>query len=266
MAEIERLLSELSLHTICSAGRCPNMGECFQKKTATFMILGDRCTRNCRFCNVEGGKPRAVDPKEPEHLAKAVRAMGLSHVVVTSVTRDDLADGGAGQFVETIRAVRREAPETTIEVLIPDFGGKRQALQAVTEASPEVINHNLETVPSLYKTARPQAEYLRSLEVLSRVKEMDDRILTKTGIMVGLGETRREVVSLMKDARRAGCDILTVGQYLRPTEAHLPVVCQIDTDTFDYYREKAMELGFRYAASGPLVRSSYRAAEALDHV
>ena len=266
VAEIDQLLSQLSLHTICSAGRCPNMGECFRKKTATFMILGDRCTRNCRFCNVEGGKPRAVDPKEPERLAKAVCAMGLSHVVVTSVTRDDLADGGAGQFAETIRAVRREAPETTIEVLIPDFGGSRRALQAVVDAAPEVINHNLETVPSLYKTARPQAEYLRSLEVLSRVKEMNRQILTKTGIMVGLGESKREVVELMTDARRAGCDILTVGQYLRPTEKHLPVVCQVDMETFDYYKEKALELGFRHAASGPLVRSSYRAAEALEHV
>lgn len=266
VAEVDRLLSQLSLHTICSAGRCPNMGECFRKKTATFMILGDRCTRNCRFCNVEGGKPCEVDPKEPEHLAEAVCAMGLSHVVVTSVTRDDLPDGGAGQFVKTIRAVHRDAPKTTIEVLIPDFGGRRQSLQAVANAAPDVINHNLETVPSLYKAARPQAEYLRSLEVLSRVKEMDERILTKTGIMVGLGETQHEVVDLMKDARRTGCDILTVGQYLRPTEKHLPVAEQISQETFEYYREKGLELGFRYVASGPLVRSSYRAAEALAHV
>lgn len=260
---VEELLEGLSLHTVCEQAACPNIGECFCNQTATFMILGERCTRNCTFCQVSKGEPQAVDPAEPEHVAEAVAQLGLKHVVVTSVTRDDLPDGGALHFARVIRAVRARCPRTTIEVLIPDFRGSFDALQTVIAAGPTVINHNVETVERLYPQVRPMADYARSLELLKRVKPMSPGIKTKSGLMVGFGEIYDEVLQVMRDLRSADCDFLTVGQYLAPTQNHHPVVEYVLPDTFASYQKDALAMGFRYAASGPYVRSSYHAAEAL---
>lgn len=230
------------------------------------MILGRVCTRNCRFCNVEGGVPGPVDGDEPEHVADAVKELGLLHSVITSVTRDDLPDGGAGHFARTIRAIRDKCPGTVVEVLIPDFKGDNKALETVVEATPDIINHNVETVPRLYNSVRPQACYERSLQVLKSVKSMNDKIYTKSGIMVGLGESREEVIEVFKDLRDAGCDFLTVGQYLSPSEKHYPVREFVHPDMFGEYKRIALDMGFGYVASSPLVRSSYNASEALKKV
>jgi lipoic acid synthetase len=262
--QVEQLLSRLSLHTVCEEANCPNIMECFSSKTATFMILGSMCTRNCTFCNVTKGKTQEVDTNEPLHVAKAVEELGLLHVVVTSVTRDDLPDGGAGHFANVINKIRELNPTVAIEVLIPDFKGSREALQTVIDAKPEIINHNIETVPRLYPEVRPMAVYERSLELLKNVKSSDPSILTKSGIMLGLGETFDEVVETFRDLRKAGCDLLTVGQYIAPSAKHHPVVEYIHPDIFEKYKEKALELGFKYVSSGPLVRSSYHAAKALE--
>ncbi len=261
---MQALMRSLSLNTVCEGADCPNRGECFKAGTATFMILGDTCTRNCRFCAVSKGKPLPPDPAEPEHVAEAAEKLGLKHVVVTSVTRDDLIDGGASQFAATINAIRPRLPESTVEVLIPDFQGSEDALNIVIAAKPDIINHNLETVPSLYKTVRPQAIYERSLELLKRVKKSG--ILAKTGIMVGLGETKGEVLSLLDDTAALGCDMLTIGQYLQPSKAHLPVYEYICPGQFEEYKLAALEKGIRYVASAPLVRSSYNAAEAMKEL
>ncbi len=259
-----RLIRSLGLHTVCEEANCPNSGECFGHKTATFMILGNQCTRRCTFCAVGKGCPLPPDPDEPANLARAVSQLGLRHVVITSVTRDDLPDGGAGQFVAVISAIRAisPGPVPVIEVLIPDLQGNWSALARIIAARPEIINHNVETVPRLYAEVRPTAQYQRSLELLARVRQGNPGILTKSGIMVGLGETEEEVLAVLQDLRAAGCDLLTIGQYLAPSRHHHPVVAYIHPDQFARYREQAEALGFRHVASGPLVRSSYQADQA----
>lgn len=261
--EIAELMHQYGLNTVCSEANCPNMGECYSKKTATFMILGNLCTRNCKFCNVTNGCPKPVDKNEPERLAEAVDVMGLKHVVVTSVTRDDLDDGGAAHFAETIRAIKRKNNSVTVEVLIPDFKGCRTSINKVINAEPDVINHNIETVRSLYNQVRPEANYDRSLSLLQYVKQVAPNILTKTGIMVGLGESEQQVFDLMDDVIEVGCDIFTVGQYLQPSVAHVKLKEYISTDQFKRYEKYGYDRGFRYVASGALVRSSYHAEEAL---
>jgi lipoyl synthase len=263
-AAVEALLAKLSLHTVCEEAGCPNMMECFSKSTATFMILGRICSRNCTFCNVEKGNPGLVDANEPDNVAKAVAELKLKYAVITSVTRDDLPDGGAAHFASVIGKVRQYNKNVTLEVLIPDFRGNIEALDSVIYAEPEVINHNIETVPRLYPAVRPMALYTRSLELLKHVKNTDGDIFTKSGIMVGLGEMEGEVVQVLEDLRSAACDFLTIGQYLAPSRQHLPVVEYIHPDIFDRYKETALRLGFKHVASGPLVRSSYHAHQALE--
>ncbi len=262
-ARLRRLLREKNLHTVCEEARCPNVAECWGQGTATFMILGDICTRACRFCAVTTGRPVGLDLEEPERVADAVELMGLRHAVITSVNRDDLADGGAGIFAETIRAVRRRCPETTVEVLIPDFQGDAAALAIVMAEAPEVLNHNVETVPRLYKAVRPGARYQRSLDLLCRAKELRPEALTKTGVMLGLGETADELDSLMADLVRNSVDILTAGQYLQPTPAHLPVERFVPPDEFRAVAERGKAIGLRHVEAGPLVRSSYHAANQI---
>ncbi len=264
--EMGKLLDSLSLHTVCENAACPNIGECFKNKTATFMILGRNCTRNCRFCQVSKNSVLSPDEEEPANVAKAAKQLNLKHVVVTSVTRDDLRDGGAGYFARTIRELRQELPHSSVEVLIPDFQGDFNALKTVLNEKPDILNHNVETVPGLYHKVRPMAVYMRSLELLKRVKEIDSSIYTKTGIMVGLGETKAQVVEVMEDLIGVGCDILTVGQYLQPSGEHLPVHEYVTPEQFEEYRRLALEKGFKFVASGPLVRSSYHAAEGMDFI
>ncbi|MDD2370884.1 MAG: lipoyl synthase [Firmicutes bacterium] len=259
--KVERILKGLSLHTVCEEATCPNRMECFNKGTATFMILGSKCTRNCRFCDVETGKPTPIDPNEPANLAKATKELKLRHVVITSVTRDDLEDGGADHFVECIEKVRELNKGTSIEVLIPDLQGNVEALAKIVAAAPEIINHNVETVPSLYKTVQPMSDYKQSLEVLANVKKMNPKIFTKSGIMVGLGETEAEVIRLFADLREVGCDFLTVGQYLQPSKKHIPVEEYVHPDIFKDYEKVAYEMGFKHVSSGPFVRSSYNAEQ-----
>lgn len=261
---MKKLLDAGHLHTVCEGADCPNMGECFANKTCTFMILGDVCTRNCRFCAVGHGRTAQVDPGEPQAVALTSRQLGLKHVVVTSVTRDDLVDGGAGHFAATIRAIRAVVPDAAVEVLIPDFQGKLEALQKVLDAEPDVVNHNVETIPRLYSSVRPQAIYERSLELIYRVSRSG--ILSKSGLMLGLGETNEEVIEVMEDLRAANCDILTLGQYLSPSPAHHPVVAYIHPNTFDMLKQKAYDMGFLEVSAGPLVRSSYHAARALASI
>lgn len=262
--EVNEIMARLKLNTVCKEANCPNLGECFKKNTATFMILGSICTRHCRFCNVTHGHAEKVDPQEPLHLAEAAKELKLKHVVITSVTRDDLEDGGAKHFADTIHAVRELNPGTTIEVLIPDLKGNHESLDIVINAEPDVINHNIETVKPLYGVVRPEADYERSLEVLRYVKEKAPHILTKTGIMVGLGETDQQVYEVMDDSLKAKCDIFTIGQYLRPSEKHIEMKEYVTPEKFLEYKRAGQEKGFRYIASGPLVRSSYRAEEALN--
>lgn len=262
--EVQRLIHNLSLHTVCQEASCPNLLECFGRRTATFMILGRHCTRNCTFCNVESNRPGPVDPKEAEHVAWAVNELGLKHVVITSVTRDDLPDGGAFHFVNVINAVREKNPHVEIEVLIPDFKGDIEALAKVVTAKPTILNHNVETVPRLYPAVRPQAEYERSIGLLANVKQLDPYMVTKSGIMVGLDETMEEVQAVMEDLRGVGCGILTIGQYLAPSKNHHPVVEYVHPDTFEAYRELGLKLGFKHVESGPLVRSSYHADAAAN--
>ncbi len=259
--KVREIVSEHKLHTICQSGNCPNMGECWGAGTATFMILGNVCTRSCGFCSVATGRPDAVDPFEPARVARSVELMGVKHCVITSVDRDDLKDGGSEIWVRTIRSIRRRTPATTMETLIPDFQGKWENLAAVLEAAPDILSHNLETVRRLTKQVRVQAKYDRSLEVLMRSKRAGLR--TKSGLMLGLGETDMEVEESMDDLRSVGVDILTLGQYLQPTKAHLPVADFIHPDRFARLKEIGMEKGFRYVESGPLVRSSYHAEKHL---
>jgi lipoyl synthase len=257
----QKLMRDNGLHTVCEEAGCPNIGECWEKKHATFMIMGDTCTRACAFCNVKTGLPGPLDPSEPEHVADATAKLGLAHIVVTSVDRDDLADGGAGHFAGTIRAIRARCPQTTIEVLTPDFLRKDGALELVVEARPDVFNHNLETVPSLYVTVRPGARYFHSLRLLQRVKELDPAAFTKSGIMVGLGEERNEVLQVMDDMRSAGVDFLTIGQYLQPTRKHHEVKRFVPPDEFKALATIAYSKGFLMVAASPLTRSSHHAGE-----
>lgn len=262
---MEKFLKDMSLNTVCQSARCPNMGECFAKKTATFMIMGNVCTRGCRFCAVEKGDPLPLDEDEPRRVARAARELGLKHVVVTCVTRDDIPDGGASHFARTVRELKK-IPGITVEVLVSDFMGKEESIETVVRAEPEVINHNVETVPRLYPKVRPQADYNRSLHLLQKVKEFNEHIYTKSGIMVGLGETEEEVIEVMKDLRRVNCDMMTIGQYLRPSKKHIEIAEYVTPDQFERYREIGYEMGFKYIASGPLVRSSYHASEAMGNL
>ena len=252
------LLTGSRLHTVCEEARCPNQGECWTRGTATFMLLGETCTRSCGFCAVATGRPAPPDPDEPRHVAEASRRLGLKFVVVTSVARDDLKDGGASHFAATVRAIRERNPEARVEVLVPDFKGDQDSIRIVVESGPTVFNHNLETVERLTKRVRIQARYPRSLEVL-RIAKAQGQPKTKTGIMLGLGETEEEVLALLRDARAAGCDILTIGQYLQPTKQHLPVVEFVHPDRFKAFEAAAYALGFTSVFSGPQVRSSYHA-------
>lgn len=262
---VERILGELRLDTVCRSARCPNRGECYASGVATFLIMGATCTRRCGFCAVESGDPDPLDSEEPARVAEAARRMGLDHVVVTTVTRDDVPDGGASQFVAVIEALKGAVPGATVEVLTSDFAGVNASVDAVADARPDVFGHNLETVPRLYRSVRPAADYGRSLAVLARVKARSAAhpgvVLTKSGLMLGLGETPDEVVAVMRDLREAGCDLLTLGQYLRPSDAHLPVAEYVTPPAFDAYAEAARGLGFAEVASSPLVRSSYRAGQ-----
>lgn len=259
--KVRTIVDDHKLHTICQSGNCPNMGECWGAGTATFMILGNTCTRSCGFCSVATGKPEAADPFEPARIAKSVSLMNVKHCVITSVDRDDIPDAGAEIWAQTVRAIRRKSPETTLETLIPDFMGKWDSLQKVIDVAPEIVSHNLETVRRLTKEVRIQAKYNRSLEVLRRLKE--GGMKTKSGIMLGLGETEEEVIETMDDLRAVKVDILTLGQYLQPTPKHLPVAEFITPETFEKYKEIGLEKGFRFVESGPLVRSSYHAEKHL---
>jgi lipoic acid synthetase len=257
--QVEQMMRSKNLHTVCESARCPNLPECWSKKTATFMILGDTCTRSCGFCAIKVGKGLELDPFEPLNVAKTTRDLGLKHVVVTSVARDDLKDEGAEQFAKTIRALHKELPDVIVEVLTPDFKGKEECIRTVCDAKPEIYNHNIETVERLHTIVRPQARYSRTMGLLSKVKEIDPEIYTKSGIMLGLGETREEVVKTLQDLRNLGVDAVTIGQYLRPTMKHLPVVEYIHPDVFKEYETVGEEMGFAFVASGPFIRSSYNA-------
>jgi lipoic acid synthetase len=258
---IDRYHRQQGLHSVCRSAACPNQGECWSRGTATFMILGDRCTRNCAFCNVAGGAPLSPDPAEPARVAQAVAELALRHAVVTSVTRDDLPDGGAGQFARLVAAVREAAPGCRVELLIPDLQGDRDALATVLTAGPDVLGHNLETVPRLYPAVRQGASYERSLRLLARARELAPQIPTKSGLMLGLGESREEVLGVLADLRRAGCALLTLGQYLAPTRRHHPVERYVPPEEFAELRREALSLGFAHVEAGPLVRSSYHAEE-----
>jgi lipoic acid synthetase len=258
------LFDELSLHTICENALCPNLGDCFSNRTATFLLLGDICTRNCTFCAVKKGVPCPVDEKEPQHLAEAVEKLGLRHVVITSVTRDDLPDGGAAHFARTIARLQEKDEGLTVEVLIPDFGGSLRSLKMVVDAHPDVINHNLETVPRLYPQVRPKADFQRSLRLLGQARELDSHIVTKSGLMVGLGETRDELLQAMEELRKVNCDLLTIGQYLQPSAHHHPVVRYVPPEEFVEYESLGKAMGFCDVASVPLVRSSFNAAQLYE--
>jgi lipoyl synthase len=258
---LKDLVADLRLHTVCESARCPNIGDCWERRSATFMILGDICTRACGFCAIKTGRPEALDREEPERVAEAIAYLGLRFAVITSVNRDELPDGGAELFADTIRAVRRRSPGTGIEVLIPDFEGNWDALAAVMEARPDILNHNIESIERLYKTVRPQAKYWRSLELLRRAKEMDPTVVTKSGMMLGVGEELDETREAMRHLREVDCDVLTLGQYLRPSAKHIPVVRYIAPEEFARLKEDGLAMGFRHVESGPLVRSSYHADE-----
>lgn len=259
-SEIKQILREHNLHTVCEEASCPNIGECFGKGTATFMIMGDKCTRRCPFCDVGHGRPDPLDTEEPGNLARTIAALKLKYVVITSVDRDDLRDGGAGHFVECIRQVREHSPATRIEILTPDFRGRLdRALEILNAAPPDVMNHNLETVPRLYREARPGSDYAHSLKLLKDFKALHPDVPTKSGIMVGLGETEEEILQVMRDLRAHDVDMLTIGQYLQPSEHHLPVRAYVHPDTFKMYEEEAYKMGFTHAAVGAMVRSSYHA-------
>lgn len=261
--ELKRLVKGQNLHTVCESAHCPNIGECWASGTATFMILGDVCTRSCGFCAVKTGRPTWLDEEEPERVAEAISKLNLRHAVITSVNRDELPDGGADIFARTIRAVHLRCPETSVEVLIPDFQGDWESLDLVLDAAPEILNHNLETVPRLYRTMRPQARYDRSLELLGRARQRGPAP-TKSGLMLGAGETRREAEAAIRDLADVGCHILTLGQYLAPSDVHVQVDRFVHPDEFDELRRFALGLGFRHVESGPLVRSSYHAERQVD--
>ncbi|MGD2105185.1 MAG: lipoyl synthase [Anaerolineae bacterium] len=256
---LKRLMRSKSLHTVCEEAHCPNMAECWGNRTSTFLILGDTCTRNCRFCNVETGRPDPLDPEEAEHVAQAVKAMDLKHAVITSVDRDDLPDGGASVFAAVIRRIRETQPGCTVEVLVPDFRGEIGPLRTVMDERPDILNHNVETVPSLFSRIQPQCRYDWSLDVLRNAKTLWPGAITKSGIMVGLGETEDEVLATMRGLRDVGVDILTIGQYLQPSREHAPILRYYEPEAFERFKERGYEMGFRWVESAPLVRSSYNA-------
>jgi lipoic acid synthetase len=256
---VRQLMRGHRLHTVCEEAMCPNLGECWSRGTATFLLMGDTCTRSCGFCHIKTGRPAALDEDEPVRVAESALALNLSHCVLTSVNRDELPNGGAHIFANTIREIRKRLPHCTIEVLIPDFKGDLAALREVMEAKPEILNHNTETVPRLYRTVRPQANYRQSLDLLANAKKLDPGALTKSGIMVGLGETKEEIIEVMHDLRAQELDILTIGQYLRPSPLHLPVYRYVHPDEFQEFHDVGLEMGFQWVESGPLVRSSYHA-------
>ncbi len=256
---LKRLMRAKSLHTVCEEAHCPNIGECWGHRTATFLILGDTCTRNCRFCNVKTGRPGPLDPDEPDHVAQAARAMNLKHAVITSVDRDDLPDGGASVFAAVTRRIRDLQPNCTIEVLIPDFRGDIEPLKTVMDEKPDILNHNIETAPRLFRAVQPQCRYEWSLAVLRNAKALWSEAITKSGVMVGLGETVDEVLDVMRDLRELDVDILTIGQYLQPSKQHAPIERYYTPEEFEMFRERGEEMGFRWVESGPLVRSSYNA-------
>jgi lipoic acid synthetase len=264
--EVSTLINNAKVHTVCQEAQCPNIWECFSRKTATFMIMGDHCTRNCRFCAVANGPKRFPDPKEPLRIARMVQNLSLDYVVITSVTRDDLPDGGASFFVRTVKEIRRKVPHALIELLIPDFQGNKDALRSIAEVRPDVLNHNIETVPRLYTIVRPEAAYQRSLDLLKHAATFDSTIITKSGLMLGLGEHPDEILNALKDLLDAGCQLVTIGQYLQPTKAHLPVERYIPPKEFDDWRNVALEVGFAEVASGPFVRSSYHAKKLYQTV
>jgi len=264
---VRNLMRGHGLHTVCEEARCPNLGECWSRGSATFLLMGDTCTRSCGFCHIKTGRPGTLDEDEPRRVAESVAVLSLGHCVLTSVNRDELPNGGAHIFANTIREIRKRVPNCTVEVLIPDFKGDRAALKEIMDAQPEILNHNTETVPRLYRTVRPQANYQQTLKVLSGAKELDPDAVTKSGIMVGLGETKEEVTQVLHDLREHDVDILTIGQYLRPTPLHLPVYRYVHPDEFHEFKEIALDIGFRWVESAPLVRSSYHAeaqAQALS--
>ena len=256
---VKNLMRSHGLHTVCEEAMCPNIGECWSRGSATFLLMGDTCTRSCGFCHIKTGRPATLDEDEPRRVAESVAVLGLSHCVLTSVNRDELPNGGAHIFANTIREIRKLLPNCTIEVLIPDFKGSRPALKEVMEAKPEILNHNTETVPRLYRTVRPQANYQQTLRVLLGAKELDSDAVTKSGIMVGLGETKEEIIQVIRDLRRHQVDILTIGQYLRPTPLHLPIQRYVHPDEFKEFKDIALDMGFKWVESAPLVRSSYHA-------
>ena len=260
--DLRKLVEDYRLHTICESGNCPNMGECWGVGTATFMILGNICTRSCGFCAVATGKPKSIDWSEPERVAQSVKLMNIKHCVITSVDRDDLEDGGSGIWVETVNAVRRLSPDTTLETLIPDFKGDVKQIQKIANVNPEVVSHNIETIRRLTKQVRIQAKYERSLAVLTTLKKLGAQ-RTKSGLMLGLGEKKREVIDAMKDLINVNVDILTLGQYLQPTKNHLPVVRFVSPEEFKFFKDIGLKIGFKYVESGPLVRSSYHAEKHL---
>ncbi len=264
--KVKGMIGRDRLHTVCQEAKCPNIWECFSHHTATFLIMGSRCTRNCRFCSVPEGDLEPPDPEEPARVARVSREMGLTYVVITSVTRDDLADGGAGIFAETIKEIRNQIPDAWVEVLIPDFQGNKEALFTVLHAKPDVLNHNIETVARLYPRVRPQANYRRSLQLIQRARESNPDLPTKSGLMLGLGEYPDEIEMTLDDMLQAGCRILTLGQYLQPSRNHLAVERFIPPEEFEAWREKALKLGFAEVASGPFVRSSYHAQELFQEV
>jgi lipoic acid synthetase len=266
LEKMKSLTERYKLHTVCEGATCPNMGECFACGTATFMLLGDICTRNCAFCSVKSGRPLPPDPDEPRNVAMAARDLGLKHVVLTCVTRDDLDDGGAGQFALTLREIRRLLPDATTDVLVSDLRGERKNVAVVLEEKPSIFAHNLETVPHLYPTCRSQADYEKSLRVLELAKQINAKQLTKCGLMVGLGETPEEVLEVLRDLRAIDCDFLTIGQYLRPSGENISVKEFVTPEQFERYRETALELGFAYVASSPFVRSSFHSEDALKHI
>jgi len=262
--KVRSILEQTDLHTVCQEARCPNLGECFARETATFLILGRVCTRDCGFCAVERGAPGPPDEAEPQRVAQAVQKMGLHYVVITSVTRDDLPDGGASSFAKTIRAIRALNPKIKVEVLIPDFKGDQASLKTVLKESPEILNHNIETIPRFYPRVRPLADYKRSLDLLKKSKKDCPHIPTKSGYMLGFGETREEVLELLRDLKEAGCDFLTIGQYLQPRQDRLPVIRFVPPEEFEEYKRIAERMGFRAVASGPFVRSSFHAAQMFE--
>jgi len=264
--KVKNLLDSYQLNTVCEAANCPNRLECFGSKTATFMILGKECTRHCKFCNVTSNPPEEVMKNEPQNVAKAIAELGLKHAVITSVTRDDLKDEGAEHFYQTVIEIRKLNPKTSIEVLTPDFNGRRELLHRVIDSNPDVFNHNIETVRSLYDSVRPEADYDQSLEVIRTIKDINPKMTTKSGIMLGLGETEDQVIQTLSDLRDAGCDIVTIGQYMQPSKKHIEMVEYIHPDLFKKYEDVAYELGFLAVASSPLVRSSYKALESYNKI